>query len=240
VRDRSIWFGLSAVARCRTYLGLPGGFHGWPVVIGSGAGGGTLFHALAPTGKRILLLERGGYVPREKANWSTRAVNLEGRYNTTEVWRDQDGGELHPHTNYYVGRNTKFYGAALFRLRREDFGEIKHHALHAAHQYRQDRAPRQKAEMEAILHGHERFEAELPAASKMVHTERLRSDEEASRIRLKAGPRQVTDGPFTETKEILGVFYLIECDTKNEAIEWAKKIPLREDRTVEVRPIWPR
>jgi len=96
------------------------------IIIGSGAGGGTLFHALAPTGKRILLLERGGYVPREKDNWSTRAVNLEGKYSTKEVWRDRDGGELRPHTNYYVGGNTKFYGAALFRLRRDDFGELKH------------------------------------------------------------------------------------------------------------------
>src|SRR5262249_34706243 len=97
------------------------------IIIGSGAGGGTLFHALAPTGKRILLLERGQYVPREKDNWSTRAVNLEGRYQTKEIWRDGQGGELHPHTNYWVGGNTKFYGAALFRLRREDFGEVKHH-----------------------------------------------------------------------------------------------------------------
>ena len=96
------------------------------IIIGSGAGGGTLFHALAPTGKRVLLLERGEYVPREKDNWSTRAVNLEGRYTTHETWRDRDGRELHPHTNYYVGGNTKFYGAALFRLRREDFGELKH------------------------------------------------------------------------------------------------------------------
>jgi choline dehydrogenase-like flavoprotein len=96
------------------------------IIIGSGAGGGTLFHALAPTGKRILLLERGGYVPREKDNWSTRAVNVEGRYATTEVWRDAAGDELHPHTNYWVGGNTKFYGAALFRLRRQDFGELKH------------------------------------------------------------------------------------------------------------------
>ena len=95
-------------------------------VIGSGAGGGTLSHALAPTGKRILLLERGGYVPRERDNWSTRAVNLEGKYQTREVWRDGRGRELHPHTNYYVGGNTKFYGAALFRLRREDFGEVRH------------------------------------------------------------------------------------------------------------------
>src|SRR5512139_2356679 len=97
------------------------------IIIGSGAGGGTLFSALAPTGKRILLLERGDYAPREKANWSTRAVNLEGRYGARETWRDATGGELRPHTNYCVGGNTKFYGAALFRLRREDFGEIKHH-----------------------------------------------------------------------------------------------------------------
>ena len=96
------------------------------IIIGSGAGGGTLFHALAPTGKRILLLERGDYVPREKDNWSTQAVTLEGKYNTREEWRDAGGAALHPHTNYYVGGNTKFYGAALFRLRREDFGELKH------------------------------------------------------------------------------------------------------------------
>ena len=97
------------------------------VIIGTGAGGGTLAHKLAPTGKRILLLERGGYVPREKDNWNPRAVNLEGKYQTKEKWHDKDGGELHPHTNYYVGGNTKFYGAALFRLRKEDFGEIRHH-----------------------------------------------------------------------------------------------------------------
>ncbi len=97
------------------------------IIIGTGAGGGTLLHALAPTGRRILVLERGGFVPREIENWDTKAVNLDARYNTKEVWRDRDGGPLHPHTNYFVGGNTKFYGAALFRLRREDFGEIKHH-----------------------------------------------------------------------------------------------------------------
>src|SRR5574341_1081039 len=97
------------------------------IIIGTGAGGGTLAHALAPTGKRILLLERGDFVPREKDNWSSRAVNLEGKYQTKEVWKDRDGKDLHPHTNYWVGGNTKFYGAALFRLRKEDFGEIRHH-----------------------------------------------------------------------------------------------------------------
>ena len=96
------------------------------IVIGTGAGSGTLAHALAPTGKRILVLERGDFVPREKQNWDSGAVNLEGRYNTKELWHDGDGQPLHPHTNYFVGGNTKFYGAALFRLRREDFGELKH------------------------------------------------------------------------------------------------------------------
>jgi choline dehydrogenase-like flavoprotein len=97
------------------------------IIVGSGAGGGTLAHKLASTGKKILLLERGGYVPREKDNWNPRAVNLEGKYQTKEKWHDAAGNELHPHTNYYVGGNTKFFGAALFRLRKEDFGEIKHH-----------------------------------------------------------------------------------------------------------------
>ncbi len=97
------------------------------IIIGSGAGGGTLAYHLAPSGKKILILERGGYVPREKDNWSTRAVNVQAKYNTKEEWKDKDGKSLHPHTNYYVGGNTKFYGAALFRLRKEDFGELKHH-----------------------------------------------------------------------------------------------------------------
>ena len=97
------------------------------IIIGTGAGGGTLAYKLAPSGKRILLLERGDYVPREKDNWNPRAVNAEGKYQTTEVWRDRNGKELHPHTNYFVGGNTKFFGAALFRLRKEDFGEIRHY-----------------------------------------------------------------------------------------------------------------
>jgi choline dehydrogenase-like flavoprotein len=97
------------------------------IIIGTGAGGGTLAYALASSGKRILLLERGGYVPREKDNWNPRAVNVDAKYHTKEVWHDRGGKPLHPHTNYYVGGNTKFYGAALFRLRKEDFGELKHH-----------------------------------------------------------------------------------------------------------------
>jgi choline dehydrogenase-like flavoprotein len=97
------------------------------IIIGTGAGGGTLAYHLAPSGKRILLIERGDYVRREKDNWSSKAVNVEAKYQTREVWSDKDGKPLHPHTNYYVGGNTKFYGAALFRLRERDFGDLMHH-----------------------------------------------------------------------------------------------------------------
>ncbi|MBL8232439.1 MAG: GMC family oxidoreductase [Bryobacterales bacterium] len=97
------------------------------IIVGSGAGGGTLAHRLAPSGKRILLVERGGYVPREKDNWSSLATVKNGKYNTRDIWYDKDNRPLHPHTNYNVGGNTKFFGAALFRLREEDFGEVRHH-----------------------------------------------------------------------------------------------------------------
>jgi choline dehydrogenase-like flavoprotein len=96
------------------------------VIIGSGAGGGTLAWKLAPTGKRILLLERGPYLPRERDNWETSAVFVRAKYHCTEEWLDQDGNEFSPEQNYYVGGNTKFYGAALFRLRPQDF-EVIHH-----------------------------------------------------------------------------------------------------------------
>ena len=97
------------------------------IIIGTGAGGGTLARKLAPSGKKILILERGDFIKREPDNWNPRAVNLEAKYNTKEVWYDCHGKPLHPHTNYNVGGNTKFYGAALFRMRKEDFGELKHY-----------------------------------------------------------------------------------------------------------------
>ncbi len=96
------------------------------VIIGSGAGGGTLAYALTKKGKKVLLIERGNYLPREKENWQAKAVFLENRYHTKENWYDKDGKAFVPGMNYYVGGNTKAYGAALLRLRKEDFGEIKH------------------------------------------------------------------------------------------------------------------
>jgi choline dehydrogenase-like flavoprotein len=96
------------------------------IIIGTGAGGGTLAAKLAPTGKKILILERGDFVPREKENWMSKAVFLDNRYHTHEKWRDKDGREFSPGTNYNVGGNTKFFGAALFRMRETDFQEVKH------------------------------------------------------------------------------------------------------------------
>jgi choline dehydrogenase-like flavoprotein len=97
------------------------------IIIGSGAGGGTLAHRLAPSGKRVLLLERGGYAPREPENWDSAEVFLKGRYLSREKWIDKHGTLFEPHAQYYVGGNTKFYGAILFRLRERDFGEVIHH-----------------------------------------------------------------------------------------------------------------
>ncbi len=96
------------------------------IIIGTGAGGGTLAYHLAPTGKKILVLERGTFLPREKENWDTVAVFQQERYHTTEVWRDKAGQELHPGTGYFVGGNTKVYGGALFRWRERDFEQVQH------------------------------------------------------------------------------------------------------------------
>lgn len=97
------------------------------IIIGTGAGGGTLAYKLARSGKRILLLERGEFLPREKENWDARTVFAENKYTTMEHWYDSKGKLFQPGQHYYVGGNTKFFGAVLFRMRREDFGEIKHH-----------------------------------------------------------------------------------------------------------------
>jgi len=97
------------------------------IIIGSGAGGGTLAYRLAPTGLRVLILERGDYIRREPENWDSREVITRARYKTHEKWIDRDGQQFHPGQHYYVGGQTKFYGAILFRLREHDFGEIRHY-----------------------------------------------------------------------------------------------------------------
>ena len=98
------------------------------VIIGSGAGGGTIAHALAGSGARILIVERGEFVPQEEENWSPDAVWRQLRYRSRERWVGRRGKEFTPYTHYNVGGNTKFWGSVLYRLRREDFHEVRHAA----------------------------------------------------------------------------------------------------------------
>jgi choline dehydrogenase-like flavoprotein len=96
------------------------------IIVGTGAGGGTLARTLAASGKRILLLERGNFLTREMANWDPGPVFVDGRYISPDTWYDSDGTPFQPQVHYFVGGATKLYGAALYRLRPEDFGEIRH------------------------------------------------------------------------------------------------------------------
>ena len=97
------------------------------IIIGSGAGGGTLALKLAASGKSILIIERGDYLPREKENWDPTEVFVKNRYVANDKWHDQEGKEFQPGIHYVVGGATKMFGAALFRLRKEDFGEVRHY-----------------------------------------------------------------------------------------------------------------
>jgi choline dehydrogenase-like flavoprotein len=97
------------------------------IIIGTGAGGGTLARHLAPSGKKILLLERGDWLPREPGNWLAQDVFVDNRYVSEDTWYDSDGKPFQPQIHYFVGGATKLYGAALYRLRPQDFGELRHH-----------------------------------------------------------------------------------------------------------------
>jgi choline dehydrogenase-like flavoprotein len=101
------------------------------IIIGTGAGGGTLAKHLAPSGKSILLLERGGWLKREPENWSAEEVFMKNRYVSPNKWRDKNGKLFQPGTYHYVGGATKMYGAALFRLRKEDFAGFAHYDGHS-------------------------------------------------------------------------------------------------------------
>src|SRR3954454_22437027 len=84
------------------------------IIIGTGAGGGTLAHTLAGSDKSILLLERGDFLPRETQNWEPEPVFVDGRYISPDTWFDADGTPFQPQVHYFVGGATKLYGAALY------------------------------------------------------------------------------------------------------------------------------
>ncbi|MFT3908161.1 MAG: GMC family oxidoreductase [Ferruginibacter sp.] len=97
------------------------------IIIGTGSGGGTIARKLSESNKRILILERGGFIPKEKQNWDPHEVVTLGRYRPKENWYDKDDKPFLPYIHYNVGGNSKMYGAALFRFRENDFKEVKHY-----------------------------------------------------------------------------------------------------------------
>ncbi len=97
------------------------------IIIGTGTGGSTMAYQLAPTGKKILILERGGFIPKEKENWDAKKVVAEGIYRPNEMWYDKDDKPFKPFIHYNVGGNSKFYGAAMFRFRENDFNNVQHY-----------------------------------------------------------------------------------------------------------------
>lgn len=96
------------------------------VILGAGVGGGAMANRLSATGARVLMIERGNYLPREADNWSVKAVFHTRKYTAKETWRDKDGKGFNPSTFYYVGGNSKFFGAATVRFRKEDFEDLQH------------------------------------------------------------------------------------------------------------------
>lgn len=97
------------------------------IIIGTGSGGSTIAWKLAATGKKILILERGDFIPKEKENWDPHEVVTKGRYRTSEEWYDKDDKPFKPFIHYTVGGNSKMYGAALFRFRESDFENVQHY-----------------------------------------------------------------------------------------------------------------
>lgn len=97
------------------------------LIVGSGMGGGTLAYALKDSGHRVLIAERGERLPREPQNSSPVEVYLRGRYKNADTWYDgATGAPFAPGVYYYVGGNTKVYGASLPRFRVSDFEAREH------------------------------------------------------------------------------------------------------------------
>ncbi len=127
------------------------------IVIGSGPGGASLAHKLAPTGKRILMLERGDYLPRSRENWNAKTVFVDATYQAKDTWYGANGETFHPGLHYWVGGNSKVYGAALFRLRERDFDEIQHkEGISPAWPLKYDAFEPYYTEAETLFHVHGR------------------------------------------------------------------------------------
>ncbi|RVC82009.1 GMC family oxidoreductase [Mesorhizobium sp. M4A.F.Ca.ET.022.05.2.1] len=135
------------------------------IIVGSGVGGGVVARRLSEKGARVLMLERGDFVPRETDNWSVDAVFFRKKYKAKDTWFDKRGKPFDPGMYYNVGGSTKFYGGAMFRLRERDFEAIEHRrGVSPAWPYRYgDLAPYyDQAERIFRVHGDDRFDRTSP------------------------------------------------------------------------------
>jgi choline dehydrogenase-like flavoprotein len=96
------------------------------LIVGSGIGGATLAAGLADSGAAITILERGEQLPDCEAARDTRAIFTEAVWRPKETWRDAQGARFNPGNYYFVGGNSKFYGAVLIRFRERDFEALEH------------------------------------------------------------------------------------------------------------------
>ena len=144
------------------------------IIIGSGVGGAITARRLSERGARVLIIERGGLVPREPDNWSVRAVFFEKKYKATDTWLDRHGSSFDPGMFYNVGGSTKFYGGAMFRLRERDFEDLAHkRGVSPAWPYRYaDLAPYyEEAERMFGVHGDDRLDKTAPPPARLFRTD---------------------------------------------------------------------
>ena len=107
------------------------------------------------------------------------------------------------------------------------------------HEPRGQRDTRNDAEARAAYDAMVEFGQELSARGQLLASESLRPDNHGVRVQHREGSARLTDGPFAEAREMIGGFYLIDCASRDEAVEWAKRCPAARFATVEVRECAP-
>jgi hypothetical protein len=100
-------------------------------------------------------------------------------------------------------------------------------------------AAQPKAELDKMMADYNAFTADITKSGHMVGANRLQSVATATTVRIRNGKNQITDGPFAETREQLGGYYLVEAKDLDEATRIAARIPSARTGSIEIRPVWP-
>jgi choline dehydrogenase-like flavoprotein len=139
------------------------------IIIGSGVGGGAVARRLAESGVKVMLLERGDWVPRENDNWDVKSVFFDKKYTSYDEWTDTKGEMFNPNIYYNVGGCTKFYGGSMIRLRERDFEGLAHFEGASARwpiRYSELESYYQRAEEIFTVHGSDAGDTSAPPRSK--------------------------------------------------------------------------